>query len=291
MVRCMQLSQILSALIVLTGSAAASVAREAEILDFAARAADRDVFEPSYPSSVTHLDTARQPMFRATAQILTGPGSAAPAPQWTAPDGTPAPQIENMHAFGPKTAPRHRCAQLVYVRTWWNPPETERRRAMHFDTIGKIACEFGLPHRLLDALVAQESGFNPRAVSPAGATGMMQLMPGTARLLGVSNPFEPIANLRAGAGYLRQQLDRFGRVDLALAAYNAGPERRSLRLGIIPAIPETRHYVHTIITNWGRLITLDSRAAKLAAERRELAARAAQAAGYRSIEFSRYDGL
>ena len=86
---------------------------------------------------------------------------------------------------------------------------------------------------------------------------MMQIMPGTARSLGLNNPFDPISNLRAGARYLRQQIDRFGRVDLALAAYNAGPERRSLRYGRIPAIPETQHYVRTILTNWGRLIEID----------------------------------
>ena len=64
-------------------------------------------------------------------------------------------------------------------------------------------------------------------------------MPGTVRLLGLANPFSPVANKRAGARYLRQQLDRFGRVELALATYNAIPKRSSLAAGDVPAIPET----------------------------------------------------
>lgn len=88
--------------------------------------------------------------------------------------------------------------------------------------------------------------------------GMMQVMPGTARNLELSNPWDALANMRAGARYLRQQLDRFGRVDLALAAYNAGPKRRSLSLGNIPAIAETRNYVQAITTNWVRLTKLAS---------------------------------
>ena len=120
--------------------------------------------------------------------------------------------------------------------------------------------------------------------------GMMQIMPGTARYLGLSNPFDPIANMHAGARYLREQLDRFGRVDLALAAYNAGPERRSLRDGRIPAIPETQHYVRTILTNWGRLIELDQ-ANRREPDRGELAMIVVRASGYREVELIRYDGL
>lgn len=120
--------------------------------------------------------------------------------------------------------------------------------------------------------------------------GMMQIMPGTAKYLGLSNPFDPIANMRVGARYLREQLDRFGRVDLALAAYNAGPERRSLRYGNIPAIPETQHYVRTILTNWGRLIELDQ-ANTREPDRGELAMIAVRASGYREVELIRYDGL
>ena len=146
------------------------------------------------------------------------------------------------------------CAPSKYAPAWWLKPDVELRRAAHYDAVVSIACEFGIPTSLLDAAVAQESGYNRLAVSPAGAKGMLQIMPATATGLGLTNPFDPIANLRAGARYLRQQIDRFGRIDLALAAYNAGPERPSLLAGRVPNIRETREYVRTIVTNWERLI-------------------------------------
>lgn len=182
------------------------------------------------------------------------------------------------------------CDSYASASTWWLPLAAEQRRALQLGTVAQIACERGLPARLLDAVVAQESGYNPWAISSAGAMGIMQIMPGTARGLGLSSPFDPIENMRAGARYLREQLDRFGRVDLALAAYNAGPERRSLRYGRIPAIPETQHYVRTILTNWGRLIELDQ-ANTREPDRGELAMLAVRAAGYREVELIRYEGL
>jgi soluble lytic murein transglycosylase-like protein len=99
---------------------------------------------------------------------------------------------------------------------------------------------------LLSALVWQESRWDPKAVSRKGAMGLTQLMPGTARDLGV-DPTDPLANLLGGARYLRQLLDQFdGDVEKALAAYNAGPARvRSA--GGVPAIAETRNYVASIV--------------------------------------------
>lgn len=99
---------------------------------------------------------------------------------------------------------------------------------------------------LLAALVWQESRWDPQAVSPKGAIGLAQLMPGTARDLGV-DPRNPMANLIGGARYLRQMLNRFGgNVENALAAYNAGPKRVQDARGI-PAIRETRAYVRSIV--------------------------------------------
>ena len=101
------------------------------------------------------------------------------------------------------------------------------------------------PH-LLEAVVWQESRWNPGAISRAGAIGLAQLMPGTARDLGV-DPRDPIQNLSGGARYLRQQLNRFdGNVEKALAAYNAGPGR-VMTAGGIPSIPETQAYVRAIV--------------------------------------------
>jgi soluble lytic murein transglycosylase-like protein len=99
---------------------------------------------------------------------------------------------------------------------------------------------------LLEAVVWQESRWNPAARSRAGAIGLAQLMPGTARDLGV-DPNDPLQNLSGGARYLRQQLNRFdGNVEKALAAYNAGPGR-VMTAGGIPSIPETQAYVRAIV--------------------------------------------
>ena len=99
---------------------------------------------------------------------------------------------------------------------------------------------------MLASLVWQESRWNPQAVSPKGAIGLAQLMPATARNLGV-NPSDPTQNLVGGARYLRQLLDSFdGNVEKALAAYNAGPARVR-NAGGIPAIAETRAYVSSIV--------------------------------------------
>ncbi|WAT17549.1 lytic transglycosylase domain-containing protein [Aurantiacibacter sp. MUD11] len=115
--------------------------------------------------------------------------------------------------------------------------------------VHELAARYDLSPALLEAVVWQESRWREGAVSPAGARGLAQLMPGTARDLGV-DPDNPLANLEGGARYLREQLDRFdGDLELALAAYNAGPGR-VIRAGGIPRIRETQVYVASIM---GRL--------------------------------------
>ncbi len=117
--------------------------------------------------------------------------------------------------------------------------------------IEATAARHGLDGRLLAALVWTESNFRPDAVSHAGALGLAQLMPGTARGLGV-DPHDPLANLDGGARYLRSQLEAFGRVDLALAAYNAGPGRVRRANGI-PNIVETQLYVVRVLDRYEQL--------------------------------------
>lgn len=115
--------------------------------------------------------------------------------------------------------------------------------------IAELSARFDLSPALMEAVVWQESRWNENARSPVGAQGLAQLMPGTARYLGV-NPADPFANLEGGARYLREQLDRFGGdLEKALAAYNAGPGRVE-RAGGIPRIRETQEYVAAIM---GRL--------------------------------------
>jgi soluble lytic murein transglycosylase-like protein len=112
--------------------------------------------------------------------------------------------------------------------------------------VAELSAKYDISPMLLEALVWQESRWHEGARSPVGARGLAQLMPGTARAMGV-NPDDPHANLEGGARYLREQLDRFGGdLEKALAAYNAGPGR-VVRAGGVPAIRETRNYVDAIM--------------------------------------------
>lgn len=114
------------------------------------------------------------------------------------------------------------------------------------DMITRHATENGLDPDLVKAVVQTESNFNPTAVSPAGAQGLMQLMPSTARGLGVENALDPDQNLAGGTAYLKNMIDKFGSVKLALAAYNAGPGAVQ-KYGGIPPYKETQNYVNKIM--------------------------------------------
>ena len=123
------------------------------------------------------------------------------------------------------------------------------RRSIYLSSIRAAERKHALPFGLLDALIWQESRYNPMAVSPAGASGLTQLMPGTASDLGVKNRFDPSTNIDGGARYLKQMLDKFGAIHLALAAYNAGPNA-VLKAKGIPRYRETRYYVKKVLARW-----------------------------------------
>jgi hypothetical protein len=113
--------------------------------------------------------------------------------------------------------------------------------------IRAAAARYGVPEKLVAAVIRVESGFNPQAVSRKGARGLMQLMPGTASLLGVRDSFNPTQNIDGGVRHLRGLMERFGNnLTLALAAYNAGEQAVTLYRGV-PPYPETQEYVARVL--------------------------------------------
>lgn len=124
---------------------------------------------------------------------------------------------------------------------------TDTRRAKWVLTVYELAPLYGLDPLLVLEVIKAESNFNPKARSPKGALGLMQLIPATAKRFGVSDPLEPAQNLRGGMAYLRWLKNRFdGDLQLALAGYNAG-EHSVERYGGVPPYAETRSYVKTIL--------------------------------------------
>ena len=111
-----------------------------------------------------------------------------------------------------------------------------------------------LPAALLSAVIQQESNYDPRATSPKGAGGLMQLMPDTAREMGVTDVYDPQSNIQGGAKYLKRMMTLFGNdIALAVAAYNAGPQAVLSRGGVIPPFAETQRYVPSVLRQYRRL--------------------------------------
>jgi hypothetical protein len=132
---------------------------------------------------------------------------------------------------------------------WLRLPQGDTKPYAH--EISEAANRYGIPERLVTAVIRAESGFNPRAVSRKGAQGLMQLMPSTASVLGVRNSFDPRENIDGGVRHLRGMIDRFpGNLPFAIAAYNAG-EKAVTAYGGIPPYPETQDYVGRVLRYYG----------------------------------------
>jgi len=158
--------------------------------------------------------------------------------------------------FGFGANPRDRAHPAQYERGSWEPPGGDHDRIHHrlpsfvpprfHDPIAKAALRWNVPMNVLAAQLYAESGFNPFATSNAGAQGIAQFMPGTARSYGLSNPYDPFAAIDAQAHLMSDLLRQFGKVALALAAYNAGSGAVE-KYGGVPPFAETRAYVARIL--------------------------------------------
>lgn len=124
-------------------------------------------------------------------------------------------------------------------------------QSKHTPLIAQSALATGLPQALVAAVISVESGFNEKAISPKGAKGLMQLMPGTAKRYGVADVFDPAQNIRGGTAYLKDLMALFNNdVSLTLAAYNAGEDAVAKYGRKIPPYPETRKYVQLVLARY-----------------------------------------
>ena len=181
---------------------------------------------------------------------------ARPARRPQMPAQTPAP-LTAMQAPRTREEPLPLPPVPPAMRPDENPPPEAPRNPMRFDEGNPLVAHavsmaerYNLPRDIFLSLIQQESRFNPTAVSPRGAIGLGQLMPATARELNV-DPRDPMQNLEGSARYLRRMLDQFGDMELALAAYNAGPGRVRQAGNTIPNIRETQNYVPSILRRAG----------------------------------------
>jgi hypothetical protein len=161
-----------------------------------------------------------------------------------APDGT-------VHYTNAPTDPAYERMGIAPRRRLPSPlPAAASRGTTFVDFVRAAAARYGVPERLVLAVIHAESRGNPRAVSPKGARGLMQLMPQTASLLGVRNSFDPEENIDGGVRHLRRLIDRYGNdLRLALAAYNAG-EQAVAQYGGVPPYAETQGYVQRILAQY-----------------------------------------
>ena len=230
-------------------------ARETQVMTFAAPASGSPIEAEAPPGDASPAPIGSEATGAARSAPVDLPGSKPitgitsfptdrlSVPAWmrrggTTPSVAPIPVVPAMSTT---------CGAVVYRPLPGVSGAVEARRSAYFYMMASAACEAGIPLELYDALILQESQYRPFVVSPKGAAGMAQLMPQAARDLNVSNVWDAAENLRAGARYLRAQIDAFARYDLAIGAYKAGPQRIR-QYGGLPPFRETQAYVARILT-------------------------------------------
>ncbi|MGN7869019.1 Soluble lytic murein transglycosylase precursor [Paracoccus haematequi] len=175
---------------------------------------------------------------------LSGSSSKSRAEQFARQTRLMDSRLAGQYQQSARLQPRGGASSSVEIELSANIPAYRGKRSDFIPHARAAARRYGIPEDLFLRLVQQESGWNPSARSHKGATGLAQLMPGTAAKLGV-NPHDPVQNLHGGARYLRMMYNQFGNWRLALAAYNAGPGAVQKYNGI-PPYRETRNYVRII---------------------------------------------
>ena len=160
------------------------------------------------------------------------------------------PRIKQVNANIVKQAPQISLKNALTEATAVQANTQQTSKAQILNVVSQISKKHGVDEKLVQALIKQESGFNPKAKSKSGAIGLMQLMPATAKNLGVKDPYNTVQNVEGGVKYLKSMLNKYnGNIILALAAYNAGPGAVDKYSGV-PPYSETQNYVKNILANY-----------------------------------------
>ena len=160
------------------------------------------------------------------------------------------PRLKQVNANIIKQAPQVSLQNALTEATAVQANKQPASKSQILNVVSQISKKHGVDEKLVQALIKQESGFNPKAKSKSGAMGLMQLMPSTAKNLGVKDPYNTVQNVEGGVKYLKSMLNKYnGNVILALAAYNAGPGAVDKYSGV-PPYKETQNYVKNILANY-----------------------------------------
>ena len=160
------------------------------------------------------------------------------------------PRLKQVNANIVKQTPQTSLQNVLTEATAVQANTQVSSKSQILNVVSQISKKYDVDEKLVQALIKQESGFNPKAKSKSGAIGLMQLMPATAKNLGVKDPYNTVQNVEGGVKYLKSMLNKYnGNVILALAAYNAGPGAVDKYSGV-PPYKETQNYVKNILSNY-----------------------------------------